>query len=393
LGDPLSNVEIWKQLVDFGPEFEVDDLLSRDDAGARIMRLLTQKYPSVRPSDAKGLAAWLASGAILYEAKRYYEALDVYWAFYQKLFTADARMRKAEPLLRISDCFSALGFPVHAKRYRMLALCETATLRGGGPFDAAEHLTVFNIYSRLVWGGLTEEELKRYAKNVFELAQRLPQDEIFPEALLLRILDDNWAIELPSVNEVMYYRANPVYVRYLISKLGDESGETLEFLAQYLMSCMPGCRARRRLKTPSTDHDIVCAMEGFDLDFRSELGRHFVCECKDWDRPADFTTMAKFCRVLDSTKSRFGILFSKGGISGKKDESDAARERLKIFQDRGVIIVVLDLQDLNNVAGGANLIALLRSRYEEMRLDLLPGVQESGQTPGIRQQRRKRARP
>jgi hypothetical protein len=56
-------------------------------------------------------------------------------------------------------------------------------------------------------------------------------------------------------------------------------------------------------------------MAGMDVDFRSELGRYFVCECKDWKGPADFASMAKFCRVLDSTKSRFGILFSKNGIS------------------------------------------------------------------------------
>jgi hypothetical protein len=42
-----------------------------------------------------------------------------------------------------------------------------------------------------------------------------------------------------------------------------------------------------------------------------------LCECKDWTEPADFTAMAKFCRVLDGTKSRFGILFSRSGITDK----------------------------------------------------------------------------
>src|SRR5262245_21935198 len=34
-------------------------------------------------------------------------------------------------------------------------------------------------------------------------------------------------------------------------------------------------------------------------------------KCKDWSQPADLLTFAKFARVLDSTKSRFGILFSR----------------------------------------------------------------------------------
>src|SRR5262249_14813046 len=138
---------------------------------------------------------------------------------------------------------------------------------------------------------------------------------------------------------------------------------TVEVLAEYLMSCMPGCRTRRRERSNSTDYNIVCAMEGFELDFRSELGRHFVCECKDWASAADFTTMAKFCRVLDSIKSRFGILFSRSGITGSGKTQFAEREQLKVFQDRGIVIVVLSLSDLQAVANGANLITLLRNRY------------------------------
>jgi hypothetical protein len=156
----------------------------------------------------------------------------------------------------------------------------------------------------------------------------------------------------------------------LVGELGDGTGETLEVLAEYLMSCMPGCRTRRRERSASTDFDIICAMEGFEVDFRSELGRHFVCECKDWASVADFTTMAKFCRVLDSIKSRFGILFSKSGISGGGTTQFAEREQLKVFQDRGIVIVVLTLEDLQDVANGANLITRLRNRYETVRLDL-----------------------
>ena len=111
-------------------------------------------------------------------------------------------------------------------------------------------------------------------------------------------------------------------------------------------------------------------MDGLDVDFRSELGRYFVCECKDWASPADFTTMAKFCRVLDSTKSRFGLLFSSSGITGGGKTVFAEREQLKVFHDRGIVIVVLDREDVQAVAGGKNLISLLRDRYEAVRLDI-----------------------
>ena len=133
---------------------------------------------------------------------------------------------------------------------------------------------------------------------------------------------------------------------------------------------MPSCRTTLRQRSNSTDYDIVCSMEGFEVDFRSEMGRYFVCECKDWDKPANFTTMAKFCRVLDSTKSHFGILFSKHGISGKGKTKHAEREQLKVFQDRGIVIVVVDQDDLKLVSKGYNFISLLREKYETIRLDL-----------------------
>jgi hypothetical protein len=106
------------------------------------------------------------------------------------------------------------------------------------------------------------------------------------------------------------------------------------------------------------------------LDFRAELGRYLICECKDWARPADFTTVAKFCRILDSTKCRGGILFSQIGISGSGTTEDAAREQLKVFHDRDLAILVIDCSDLEALAKGGNLIVMLRNKYEQVRLDL-----------------------
>jgi hypothetical protein len=90
--------------------------------------------------------------------------------------------------------------------------------------------------------------------------------------------------------------------------------------------------------------------------------------------------MAKFSRVLDSTKSRFGILFSKTGISGEVVQKHAAYEQQKIFQDRGMVIVAVDEDDIERVAEGGNFIGLLRRKYEQVRLDLAkaPGDGDSG---------------
>ena len=194
-------------------------------------------------------------------------------------------------------------------------------------------------------------ELQHYAKTIYKIAKKNPVESMFPEWIIQEI-DKNWMTEFPSPREAAVYTANPKYIKFMLSRLGDGSGKNLEQLAGYILSCMPGCRTNLRQRSMSSDYDIVCSMEGFEVDFRSEMGRYFVCECKDWNKPADFTTMAKFCRVLDSTKSRFGILFSKSGISGAKRTTDARREQLKVFQDRGMVIVVIDKEDLIHVSNG-----------------------------------------
>jgi hypothetical protein len=130
-------------------------------------------------------------------------------------------------------------------------------------------------------------------------------------------------------------------------------------------------------------------VEGLELDFRSELRRYFVCECKDWKTKADFSTRAKFCRVLDSVKSRFVILFSARGISGEGKNRDAELEQLKVFQDREIVIVVVDQKDLERVADGANFISLLRRKYERVRLNLIEGspTRRSPAKPALRRTR------
>lgn len=359
--NPILN-ELADLAADLVPVFD------QRDAAAKLMNILPAKYSAADVSKPPGDRPWELAGLYFLASGRVHEALSIFWALYQRMLEAQAaggRIHKGMPLVWISDCFRQLGFPVHTKRYLMLTLCEDA-LRESGSVSP----DTTGVYFRLVWGrGLSDDDLKRYALRFHQLARDAPQDALFPEALLQRV-DDGWMTELPSADEASTYRINRRYVANLLAELGDGTGEALELLAEYLMSCMPGCRTRRRERSGSTDYDIVCAMEGFDVDFRSDLGRYFVCECKDWASPADFTTMAKFCRVLDSIKSRFGILFSKSGISGAGETEFAEREQLKVYQDRGIVIVVLSLEDLQHVASGANLIALLRRQYETVRLDL-----------------------
>lgn len=350
-------------------------LLDGRNSAALLIDELPRRYSEEQiAKEGNERRVWEVVGLLHLNTGRIHEALAIFWRLYQHMQSAQSKGQSAHkglPLVWIADCFARLNYPVHAKRYLMLTLCEDA-LRDKGVVCPDNT----GIYFRLVWQGLPDAELRRYAASFYELSQKHPNEALFPEALLQRV-DQRWVTEFPTASEASSYWINPLYIRHLLELLGSGKGDILEFLAEYLMSCMPGCRTMRRKPSKSTDYDIVCSMDGFELDFRSEFGRYFVCECKDWKNPADFTVMAKFCRVLDSTKSRFGILFSKSGISGAGRTKYAEREQLKVFQDRGMVIVVMDLEDLQAVEKGTNLVQLLRERYEAVRLDC-PGPKSAG---------------
>jgi hypothetical protein len=363
-----------KELETLGAPANILAYLKQErDGAALLLRELPTLYPpaSVAAQNAGSSAfrIWELIGLYYLGLERRHEAVAIFSSLYGHLCASQRsgpRVHKGNPLLWLLECYSAMGFPAISKRFLMLTLCEDA-MGYKGEIDANSS----GLYFRAVWRfGLSDEQIRTFSKRVYEIHQEHPEESKFPE-WVLQELDPSWMDVVPSSAESFVYTINSQYIRLLMEGLGSSSGMAMERLCEYIMSCMPGCRTFRKARTPSTDYDIVCSINGFDLDFRSELGRYFVCECKDWSSPADFTTMAKFCRVLDSTKSRFGILFSKNGISGAGKTTNSEREQLKVFQDRGMVIVAVDNSEIEAVAGGANFISILRQKYEKVRLDLL----------------------
>jgi hypothetical protein len=342
----------------------------RDGAAFLVEELPRFYRPEQVVNGSNQQRIWEVTGLYYFnQNERYFESIGIFLALYRHMLEAQRqsgqRVHKGMPLLWIAECFARAGYTVLRKRYLMLALCEDA-ITGQGAIAPAST----GVYFRLVWRlGMTDAALKNYASQCNRLATEDATAAQFPE-WVLQNFDQDWMTEFPTPMEANVYLANNFYLNALLVKLGSSQGIALEQLAEYVMLCMPGCRTARRKRSRSTEYDLICSMEGFDVDFRSELGRYFVCECKDWNKPADFTTMAKFCRILDSVKSRFGILFSKAGISGAGETRFAEGEQVKVFQDRGMVIVVIDERDLNQVASGANFVNILRKKYERVRLDL-----------------------
>lgn len=353
------------------------DVQEARDGAARLLRTLPERCPPETVVTIGGAQrAWELCGNYYRVRHRPHEALAIFEALYFQMLTwqrrHDAWTHKAMPLVWMRDCHAAMGHPALAKRYSMLTLFDDAI--GGQGVVPAE---TTGIYFRLVWGhGLSDSELKRYAGRACELFQHNPKDARFPEWILQEV-DQEWMQEYPSAVETAYYRANPLYIRYLVDALGEPTGRVMERLADYLLSVIPGCRTYRRKKSGSTDYDVIFTLEGHGLDFRADLGRYAICECKDWNKPVSAAAISRFCKTLQDAKCRFGITFAREGLTGHDKAKNAELELIKTYQAVGMIVIVIDREDLEALAAGASLISMLRSRYEKVLLNLV----EEGPTP------------
>jgi len=355
---------------------QCSSLLDQRDGAFRVVKVLED---SIDPSETEQgqCGVWDNCARFYAMQGRFHEALMIYGAMYAKLMdmqtSQNERKHKGTPLVRISEIHGYLGHPLLAKRYVMLTICEDAITTGGKiPIDNT------GSYFRAVWQhGIPDQEFHRYASEAWDASQLDSQAKRFPE-WALQELDQKWMTEYPSSAEASLYVANPAYCDWLLSKLGTGDGKALERLAHYLLNCIPGFRAQMRTRTQSTDYDVYCAIEGPTYDFRSELGRYFLCECKDWKGPANVTTVQKLGGILRTQKCKFGIIFSKSGFSGQGEVKNAERELLKTKQD-GIIILMITEADLKEIARGANFFSMLRDRYEREHLDLQSNVKKRQQ--------------
>jgi hypothetical protein len=349
-------------------------LLKLTDGGPQLAERLPQVLAPIQvcTNYENAFRPWELIALYLLNTNRVWDAHAVLWALYdhqlQHQEESRAWFNKATTLLWIAECHRQAGQPLLMQRYLMSALVDDA-ISSNGPIKPQ---STGVLYRLRLYSGMSDSTLQGYAARANEIYKTNRQDGVYPE-WILQELDDDWVTTVPSPGEALMYLPNRRYLRKLIDQLGTQEGKALERLGAYMISVMPGCRAKTRQRTANTDYDIVCTVEGAEVDFRSEIGRHFLCECKDWDRPADFTTIAKFVRVLQGTKSRFGIIFAGQGITGEGKLRDAGLEQRDACRELGIVVVVVDRGDLMAVSEGANFIAVLRDKYRRVRL----GLQES----------------
>lgn len=365
-----------------------------DFTGKKTAEILNLIYET-KPNDLNKVVKEFCEAVKTFEHDS--QKLSILFAIHQQLTSGNAIQWNALPLTHLSKLMYDIGYPWLSKSYAMLALCNEVQLNGP-TLDPTKH----DSYELAAgFHGIPEPEVERYAKEAYEIFKELPDAQHpFPEAILCK-LDQNWKTGVPSEKEYGLCFANGAFIAFLLKhidkvandlqaikkqkkegtyKTSDDEeykpstkmqGDLLELLGRYLMSTMPGARINETSiwqAHTGTDYDVVCSLDGFQVDFRTEFGRYFICECKAHTDEIPFDIIAKFGRVLSSVRSKFGIVFSLKGLTGAASADNARAEQLNIYRDSGIIIVSLDKDDLLEVARGKNFINLLRQKYDDIRL-------------------------
>lgn len=300
------------------------------------------------------------------------------------------RVHKGDTLWMIALLHEQVLRPWHAQRCKLLAICEDALTHFESVSTASasslsphyvEYAASYPYLTNQL--GMRDEEIAtlfdRIRRNVAPGERHEGRGQFYPEAalsLLSRIdrkFYDRAHRATVSANDYGIFVKNRSYLATLVEMLGkDKNGRALEELALYLLSCVPGCRAIPDQRTTDAQHDVYGSFDGQPPDFRSEIGRYFICECKNWSNPVKAATLAAFSQRLHDAHLDFGILFSVKGLTGKQRNTDAASTRRKTFSREGRVIAVVTAADLQALVDDDELsfLDILRREYEAVKFDI-----------------------
>ena len=135
-----------------------------------------------------------------------------------------------------------------------------------------------------------------------------------------------------------------------------EKGDTLEHLASYLFLLIPGWFPSRNIldENEGFETDVLVSNLNPTSNLTAELlGRHFLVECKNWERSMQVRDVGYFLHRMRLTHCSFGVIIAASDVTGKIKGETAARSLIRrAFHEDGNTCIVLDSDDLQALASG-----------------------------------------
>lgn len=97
----------------------------------------------------------------------------------------------------------------------------------------------------------------------------------------------------------------------------------------------------------------------------------FLCECKNYSSSVKVTYVGKFYSLLKTCDAKFGILFSRKGLSGKNNWQAGKGLARKIALKEDVYIIDITFDDLKAIyERKTNILTIIDEKYEAMKNDI-----------------------
>lgn len=223
-----------------------------------------------------------------------------------------------------------------------------------------------------------------------------PLIERTPEWLLSHALHHAHGMALIAPSPRYAHHASVPFVRAAVAHAFDdanasnaEKGSRLERLIAFLITTIPGMRARLRMISAgrSAEIDIVATFVGESAYPLPERTDAWLIECKNWQRRASSSVVGHFFAKMKRTNTRFGILVAKSGLTGRDDDTAAERfQRDLAMKDDSVCLVVTE-NDLRGFGATETFRGFVDARYERWRFGVDPAEIRKG-SPEPRKKRR-----
>lgn len=167
--------------------------------------------------------------------------------------------------------------------------------------------------------------------------------------------------------------------KHKVRKYSSQKGKALEDIAFYLCLLLPGCVPHSNVlaKKQVYETDIVVQNLSSSSSVVTDLlGREFIVECKNRQVGIRVSEIGYFLYRMKLTHTKFGILFTRKGITGDKSHSAGAELIRQAYQLDDLLCIVLTDIDLDELSSGKQQYFwwMMLDKIESLRF----GKQKSG---------------
>lgn len=294
----------------------------------------------------------------------------------QRQYESKSRLYRAETAFLLSNLYEAMRDHAMALRWAMLMQADDILgehPEGGG----AGRQTLTTKYGLSV---VAFDELNRIANECLDevkMKNDWSKPPAFAEEVVCRFAQNKAGYALADTTSSREFPVSPAYLQSLMdwgqtAQNSNEKGEALEALALYLLLLLPGCIPHKNVlseqKIFETDV-LIHNLSPTPTVVTEMLGRQFLIECKNRKEKTAVSDIGYFLYRMKLTHTKFGIIFSRQGVTGEEKREAGYELIRRAFQEDDLVCVVMSDSDLNDLAKGKQQYFwwMLLDKIEELR--------------------------